>query len=64
MLGPHGATLNEIIQLSGAKVVTSKRGEFIDGTSNRLVTITGSPPCAQTAHTLIIHKLRQAMDGY
>jgi hypothetical protein len=61
ILGVHGAILNEIISLSGANVVASKRGEFIEGTNNRLVTITGSPPCAQTAHTLIVHKLRQTV---
>ena len=85
VLGPQGTTLNEIISLSGAKVVVSKRyvfrvalsvvcavlilidlclccyrGEFVEGTTNRLVTIVGSPACAQTAHTLIIHKLKQA----
>lgn len=38
------------------------RGEFVEGTNNRLVTIVGSPACAQTAHTLIIHKLKQSMD--
>lgn len=64
ILGPHGAKLNEIVQLSGAKIVVSKRGDYIEGTTNRLVTITGSPPSAQTAHTLIIHKLRQTMDGH
>lgn len=49
------------------------RGEFIEGhhhyhhnnnnnTSQpqRLITVVGSPVCAQTAHTLIIHKLKLA----
>ncbi|MBX9771134.1 MAG: hypothetical protein K2X29_07170 [Candidatus Obscuribacterales bacterium] len=64
MLGPQGTRLNEITSLSGARIAVSKRGEYLEGTTNRLVTITGSPPSAQTAHTLIIHKLRQAMDAY
>ncbi len=42
------------------------RGDFVEGTvDNRRVTIVGTPNCAQTAHTLIVHKLRQALDeGY
>lgn len=35
------------------------RGEFIEGTTNRLVTIAGAPDCAQTAHHLITQKLHQ-----
>jgi hypothetical protein len=62
ILGPQGSTLHEITTLSGAKITVAKRGDYIEGTNNRLVTITGSPPCSQTAHTLIIHKLRQAME--
>jgi hypothetical protein len=63
ILGPQGSTLHEITTLSGAKISVAKRGDYIEGTNNRLVTITGSPPCSQTAHTLIIHKLRQAMES-
>ena len=48
--------------LSGAKISISQRGEFVEGTNNRLVTITGSPACAQTAHTLVVHKLKQASE--
>jgi len=31
----------------------------VEGTTNRLVTITGAPVAAQTAHTLILHKIRE-----
>ena len=36
-------------------------GDVVEGTNNRIVTIEGTPLCAQTAHTLIIHKLRQEL---
>jgi hypothetical protein len=41
--------------------VVLHRGEYVEGTTNRIVTIAGSPICAQTAHTLIVHKIRQEM---
>jgi hypothetical protein len=60
IVGVQGATLAEIESLSGATVTISKRGDFVEGTlDNRRVTIVGTPNCAQTAHTLIVHKLRQ-----
>jgi len=62
ILGPQSSKLSEIIHLSGAKVTVSKWGEYVEGSNNRLVTIIGTPACAQTAHTLIIHRLKQAMN--
>jgi hypothetical protein len=49
--------MREIISLSGAKVNVSGRNEFVEGTTNRLVTITGSPACAQAAHLFITQRL-------
>jgi hypothetical protein len=34
------------------------RGEFVEGTKNRVVTITGTPTAAQTAHIFITQRLR------
>eukprot|EP01039_Chlorochromonas_danica_P008472 gene8472-9338_t len=61
LFGVQGSTLNEMHSLSGAKILVSKRGEYVEGTTNRLVTIVGPPANAQTAHTLVLNKLRQAM---
>lgn len=57
IFGRGGATMREIIALSCAKIVVSPRGEFAEGTTNRLVTITGSPTAAQTAHLFITQRL-------
>ncbi len=38
-------------------------GEFVEGTQNRIIKITGPPVCAQTAHTLIINRLRQSQQN-
>lgn len=57
IFGKQGQTMREIISLSGAKVVVSARGEFAEGTRNRIVTITGSPTSAQSAHLFITQRL-------
>lgn len=62
IFGKQGSVLKEIISLSGAHVTISQRGEFVEGTDNRIVTIVGTPASAQTAHTLIAHKLEAAME--
>jgi len=55
IIGRQGSTMREIIGFSGAKVTVSPREELVDG--NRLVTITGSPAAAQSAHILITQRL-------
>ncbi|KAG5185231.1 hypothetical protein JKP88DRAFT_289334 [Tribonema minus] len=45
---------------SGARINVSQRGDFIPGTSNRTVTITGSPAAAQAAQFLITHRIQAA----
>lgn len=57
IFGRQGSTMREIISLSGAKVVVSGKGEFVEGTTNRLVTITGTPTSAQAAHLFITQRL-------
>mmetsp|Transcript_22663 Transcript_22663/g.21894 ORF Transcript_22663/g.21894 Transcript_22663/m.21894 type:complete len:355 (+) Transcript_22663:181-1245(+) len=60
ILGKNGTVIREINSISGAKVTVSPRGEYIEGTTNRLVTITGPPENAQTAHHFVSQKLQQA----
>lgn len=59
ILGIRGSKIAEITAVSGANIKVSDKNDFVEGTTNRLVTITGSPVAAQTAHTLILHKIRQ-----
>ncbi|KAG5181435.1 hypothetical protein JKP88DRAFT_182220 [Tribonema minus] len=64
ILGRGGATINELQasgrRTSGARINVSQRGDFIPGTSNRTVTITGSPAAAQAAQFLITHRIQAA----
>jgi len=61
ILGVQGTKLAEIKNLSGAQIRISDKGEYVRGTTNRIVRIEGTPMCAQTAQTLIMHKVRQEM---
>lgn len=59
VLGKQGKTINEFMQYSGAKIQVSQKGEYVPGTNNRKVVITGDLNCAQTAHFLITQRLQQ-----
>ena len=59
VLGKGGKTINEFMQYSGAKIQVSQKGEYVPGTNNRKVVITGDLNCAQTAHFLITQRLQQ-----
>ena len=59
ILGKRGQTLVEFQTTSGAKIQISKKGEYIPGTRNRKVTITGAPNQAQLAHFFVTQKVAQ-----
>ena len=60
ILGKAGRTLVEYQDISGAKIQISKKGEYVIGTRNRKVTITGKPPSPQTAQLLITQRVLSA----
>ncbi|XP_035389828.1 RNA-binding protein Nova-2 isoform X2 [Electrophorus electricus] len=57
ILGKGGKTLVEYQELTGARIQISKKGEFVPGTRNRKVTITGSPAATQAAQYLISQRI-------
>lgn len=59
VIGKQGATLQTIQQQSGAKLQVSGKGEFVPGTENRRVTISGSHSSVQMAHVLLQQKVRE-----
>jgi len=59
ILGKQGSTLREMMGLSGAKIMISPRGDYPNSDNNRVVTITGTPQAAQTAHYFCTQKLAQ-----
>ena len=60
IIGQGGRAISEICKISGAVVRVSRRGEFWEGTRNRIVTITGTPQSCQTAHALIQHQMNSS----
>ncbi|KAG1361361.1 protein BTR1 [Cocos nucifera] len=57
VVGRGGRNIMEISQVSGARIKVSDRGDFLSGTSDRKVTITGSPEAIQTAEAMIRQKV-------
>ncbi|URE16313.1 RNA-binding protein [Musa troglodytarum] len=57
VVGRGGRNIMEISQVSGARIKISDRGDFISGTSDRKVTITGSPEAIRAAEALIMQKV-------
>jgi len=59
IIGSGGSAINNIQSMSGARVQISKRGEYFEGTHNRIVTMTGTMQQCQHAQVLI----QQTMDS-
>ncbi|KAK4353421.1 hypothetical protein RND71_028939 [Anisodus tanguticus] len=57
VLGRNGRSVMEISQVSGARIKISDRGDFISGTSDRKVTITGSQRAISIAESMISKKV-------
>ncbi|KAL2554615.1 Protein BTR1 [Forsythia ovata] len=57
VVGRGGRSIMEISQLSGARVKISDRGDFMSGTSDRKVTITGPQTAVHIAETMISRKV-------
>ncbi|KAI3470528.1 hypothetical protein Pfo_027191 [Paulownia fortunei] len=57
VVGRGGRSIMEISQLSGARIKISDRGDFMSGTSNRKVTITGSQRAIRAAESMILRKV-------
>ena len=47
ILGPGGATISELQSTTGARIIVSQRDEFLPGTENRILTISGAPMATQ-----------------
>jgi len=61
IIGRNGSTMREMITLTGASIVVSKREDSKDG--NRTITITGEPAAAQNAHVFCTEKIRQGQNA-
>ncbi|KAH6760427.1 binding to TOMV RNA 1L [Perilla frutescens var. hirtella] len=57
VVGRGGRNIMEMSQLSGARIKISERGDFMSGTSDRKVTITGSQRAINMAESMITRKV-------
>ncbi|KAI3517183.1 hypothetical protein L1887_16394 [Cichorium endivia] len=60
VVGRGGRNIMEISQISGARIKISERGDFISGTCDRKVTVTGSQRAIRVAEAMIMHKVASA----
>ncbi|CAM8920285.1 unnamed protein product [Rhodiola kirilowii] len=63
VLGRGGRNITEISQVSGARIKISDRGDFISGTNERKVTITGSQRAIRSAEDMIMQKVNSVSEG-
>ncbi|XP_062091942.1 protein BTR1 isoform X2 [Humulus lupulus] len=62
VVGRGGRNIIEISQASGARIKISDRGDFLSGTTDRKVTITGSQRAIRTAESMIMQKVSYASE--
>lgn len=62
VVGRGGRTIMEISQVSGARIKISDRGDFMSGTTDRKVTITGSQRSIRSAESMIMQKVSYASE--
>lgn len=60
IVGRGGKTISDIQQISGVRIKVSDRGDFVEGTTDRKVTITGSADCVYIAQQLLTQKIQQS----
>merc|ERR1712216_321585 len=63
IVGKAGATIKHVQMITGAKMKLSQRGEFIAGTQNRTLTITGSSQSCTAVQNMISQILASQMTG-
>eukprot|EP00262_Sarcandra_glabra_P017529 TRINITY_DN6028_c0_g1_i1.p1 TRINITY_DN6028_c0_g1~~TRINITY_DN6028_c0_g1_i1.p1 ORF type:complete len:348 (-),score=62.35 TRINITY_DN6028_c0_g1_i1:501-1505(-) len=62
VVGRGGRNIMEISQASGARIKISDRGDFMSGTSDRKVTITGSQAAIRSAEAMIMNKVSSSSE--
>lgn len=62
VVGRGGRNIIEISQVSGARIKISDRGDYISGTTDRKVTITGAQRAIRTAESMILQKVAYATE--
>lgn len=59
LIGKQGASLQAIQQQANVTIKISDKGDFVPGTNNRRVVITGDPMAIQYAAAVFQHRLQE-----
>jgi len=62
--GSDNKLLTDLMRTTGARVHLSGKGEFIPGTYNRKLTVTGPILSVQSAHMIVLQKLLKEQENY
>lgn len=62
--GSDNKLLTDLMHTTGARVQLSGKGEFIPGTYNRKLTMTGPILSVQSAHMIVLQKLLKEQENY
>ena len=64
IIGTDNKLLTDLMRTTGARVQMSGKGEFIPGTYNRKLTVTGPILSVQSAHMIVLQKLLKEQENY
>ncbi|KAL8440723.1 hypothetical protein Emag_007790 [Eimeria magna] len=63
VIGKSGRCVSEVMKQSGARVQVSQKGDFVPGTTDRKVTISGSVAAVHNAHILLLQRVSAAQEA-
>ena len=64
VFGPSNKVISDIMQTTGTRVQLSGKGDYIPGTYNRKVTVTGPVLSVQSAHLMIMQNIIREQELY
>lgn len=64
VLGPGGKLISDLIQTTGTHVQLSQKGDYIPGTYNRKLTITGPILGVQSAHLMVMQSIVREQEAF
>ncbi|KAL8426833.1 hypothetical protein ACSSS7_007989 [Eimeria intestinalis] len=63
VIGKSGRCVSEVMKQSGARVQVSQKGDFVPGTTDRKVTVSGSVAAVHNAHILLLQRVNAAHEA-
>lgn len=63
LIGKSGRHVSEMMKQTGARVQISQKGDFVPGTTNRKIVISGSVGAVHNAHILLLQRIHYATEA-